>query len=108
MLKSTDGEEALRVAVSEQPDLILMDIKLPKMNGLEVTMKLRQNPAFRHTPIIAVTAYAMKRDRERVIESGCDAYLSKPVRPGALKEIVGKALLRRQKDNLSLDEVGCD
>ncbi len=98
LLKATDGEEALNIAMRERPDLIIMDIQLPKMNGLEVTRKLRETPAFSHTPIIAITAYAMKGDRERVIESGCDAYLSKPINTRELPEIIAGMLLQRQKD----------
>jgi len=98
LLKATDGEEALDMAMRERPDLIIMDIRLPKMNGLEVTRKLRETPAFSHTPIIAITAYAMKGDKERVIESGCDAYLSKPINTRELPEIIAEMLLQRQKD----------
>ena len=98
LLKATDGEEALDMAMREQPDLIIMDIQLPKMSGLEVTRKLRETPAFSHTPIIGVTAYAMKGDKEKVIESGCDAYLSKPINTRELPEVIAKMLLRRQKD----------
>ena len=99
LLKATDGEEALDMAARKRPDLILMDIRLPKMNGLEVTRKLRENPAFSHTPIIGVTAYAMKGDRERVIESGCNAYLSKPINTRELPEMIAEMLSQRQKDN---------
>ncbi|MBI2328898.1 MAG: response regulator [Chloroflexi bacterium] len=99
LLKATDGEEALDMAMRERPDLILMDIWLPKVNGLEVTRKLRQDPAFRHIPIIGVTAYAMKGDKERIIESGCDVYLSKPIDTHELPEIITTILSRRQKDN---------
>jgi len=98
LLKATDGEEALDIAIRERPDLIIMDIQLPKMNGLEVTRKLRETPAFSHTPIIAITAYAMKGDKERVIESGCDAYLSKPINTRELPEMIAEMLLQRQKD----------
>lgn len=98
LLKATDGEEALDMAMREQPDLIIMDIQLPKMNGLEVMRRLRETPAFSHTPIIAITAYAMKGDRERVIESGCDAYLSKPINTRELPEMIAEMLLQRQKD----------
>ncbi len=97
LLKATDGEEALDIAMSEQPDLIIMDIQLPKMSGLEVTKKLRETPAFSQTPIIAITAYAMKGDKERVIEAGCDAYLSKPINTRELPEIIAEMLLQRQK-----------
>jgi len=103
LLKATDGEEALDMAIREQPDLIIMDIQLPKLNGLEVTRKLRETPAFNHTPIIAITAYAMKGDKERVIESGCDAYLSKPINTRELPEMIAEMLLQRQKDNPSIN-----
>jgi two-component system cell cycle response regulator DivK len=97
LLKAADGEEALDMAISEQPDLIIMDVMLPKVNGLEVTRKLRQMPAFSRIPIIGVTAYAMKGDREEVIEAGCDAYLSKPINTRELPRVVAKMLLQRQK-----------
>jgi len=98
LLKATDGEEALDIALREQPDLIIMDIRLPEINGLEVTRKLRETPTFSHTPIIAITAYAMKGDKERVIESGCDAYLPKPINTRELPEMIAEMLLRRRKD----------
>jgi len=98
LLKATDGEEALDMAMREQPDLIIMDIQIPKMSGLEVTRKLRETPTFSHTPIIGVTAYAMKGDKEKVIESGCDVYLSKPINTRELPEVIAEMLLRRQKD----------
>lgn len=98
LLKATDGEEALAMAIREHPDLIIMDIQLPKMNGLEVTRKLRETPAFSHTPIIAITAYAMKGDREMVIESGCNAYLSKPINTRELPEMIAEMLRQQQKD----------
>jgi len=97
LLKAVDGEEALDIAIREQPDLIIMDIRLPKMNGLEVTRKLRQNPVFSHTPIIGVTAYAMKGDREEIIEAGCDAYLSKPIDTRELPEVIAGMLSQRQE-----------
>ncbi len=100
LLKATDGVEALDIAKRERPDLILMDLNLPQMTGFEVTKKLRENPAFSRTPIIALTAYAMKGDRERVIESGCDAYLTKPINTRELPEMIGEMLSQRQKDNL--------
>ncbi|MFC2005119.1 response regulator [Chloroflexota bacterium] len=102
LLKASDGEEALDIAMAERPDLIIMDIQLPGMNGLEVTMRLRESPVFSHTPIIGLTAYAMKGDKERIIESGCDAYLSKPFSPRELRRMIAEMLSQRQKDNLSL------
>ena len=97
LLKATDGEEALDVAIRERPELIIMDLQLPKMSGLEVTRKLRQTPAFSHIPIIAITAYAMKGDEEKAIDAGCDAYLSKPINTHELPGVVAKMLLQRQK-----------
>ena len=99
LLQATDGEEALDMATRERPDLIIMDIQLPKINGLEVTRKLRDTPAFSHTPIIGITAYAMKGDKERIIESGYDMYLSKPINTRELPRIIAKMLLQQQKDN---------
>ncbi|MBA7594486.1 Polar-differentiation response regulator DivK [subsurface metagenome] len=99
LFKATDGEEALDTATRERPDLIIMDMQLPKVSGLEVTRRLRQMPAFNHVPIIALTAYAMKGDKEKFIGAGCDAYLSKPINTRELPEIIGKMLLKYQKDN---------
>ena len=99
LFEATDGEEALDIAMREQPDLILMDLNLPKMTGFEVTKKLRENPTFSHTPIIAITAYAMRGDREMVIESGCDAYLTKPINTRELPKVIAEILLQRQKSS---------
>lgn len=74
-----DGESALALALEACPELILMDISLPKMDGYEVTMKLRQNPDFRAVPIIALTAHAMTSDRQRALDAGCTDYETKPV-----------------------------
>jgi len=99
LLEATDGEEALDMATREQPDLIVMDIQLPKLSGLEVTKRLRQIPVFSHTPIIAITAYAMKGDKERFLEAGCDAYLSKPVSTRELPGMIDKMLQQCHKNN---------
>lgn len=92
LLQATDGEEALEIAVRGKPDLIIMDIQLPKMSGLEVTKKLRQMPVFHHIPIIAVTACAMKGDQEKAIEAGCDTYVSKPINTRELPKVVAEML----------------
>ena len=97
LLKATDGEEALDMAMRERPDLIIMDIQLPKMNGLEVTRHLRESPAFSHTPIIALTAYAMKGDRGKFLEGGFDAYLSKPFNTRELSTVIAEMLLQRKE-----------
>ena len=100
ILEATDGEEAMEVAVRENPDLIIMDMQLPKMSGLEATRRLRQMPAFAHIPIVAVTAYAMKGDRERCMAAGMDDYLTKPVRAADLRAALTRWLapgkIRRQ------------
>lgn len=92
LFKATDGDEALEVVFKELPDLIIMDIQLPKLSGLEVTKKLRETPAFSHIPIIAITAYAMKGDKEGIIESGCDAYVSKPINTRELPGVIAEML----------------
>jgi len=94
LLEAVDGEEALKVAEREKPDLILIDIKLPKIDGLEVTRRLRQMPAFSHIPIIALTAYAMKGDGEMIIGAGCDAYLTKPFHIHRLRSTVAEMLVK--------------
>ena len=98
LLEATDGGEALDIAIKELPDLIIMDIQLPKINGLAVTRKLKALPEFRDVTIIAVTAYGMKGDRERAIEAGCDAYLPKPINTRELPEMIATMLLHRQKE----------
>ena len=99
LLKAIDGEEALDIAIRHQPDLIIMDVQLPKLSGLEVTRRLRQMPGFNHIPIIALTAYAMKGDKEKFIGAGCDAYLPKPINTRELPKMINKMLLRRRQDN---------
>jgi two-component system cell cycle response regulator DivK len=98
LLKAYDGEEALDMAIREQPDLIVMDMQLPKMSGLEVTKRLRQTPVFSHTPIIALTAYAMRGDKERFMEAGCNAYLSKPISTRELPVIIDQ-MLQEHREN---------
>lgn len=82
------GAEALILARSHRPDLILMDIQLPEMSGIEVTRTLKADPELKAIPVIAVTAFAMKGDEERIREGGCEAYLSKPISVGKFLETV--------------------
>jgi two-component system cell cycle response regulator DivK len=74
-----NGIDALGLAHEHRPDLILMDIQLPEVSGLEVTKWLKDDPDLKAIPVIAVTAFAMKGDEERIREGGCEAYLSKPI-----------------------------
>ena len=97
VLEATDGEEALLVAIEERPDLIVMDIQLPKMDGLEVTKRLRHTSYFRRVPIIALTASAMEGDREKIIAAGCDEYISKPVNTRRFPLLVAEMLRRRNR-----------
>ena len=99
LLRAIDGQEALDIAIKECPALILMDIQLPKLSGLEVTRRLREMPEFRDTPIIAHTAYAMEGDKDKFIMAGCDTYLSKPVSPRELLEVITEMLQQHGKGN---------
>ena len=74
-----NGIEALDLARKHRPDLILMDIQLPEVSGLEVTKWLKDDPELKAIPVVAVTAFAMKGDEERIREGGCEAYISKPI-----------------------------
>ena len=78
-LQTKDGMEALRLARNHRPDLILMDIQLPEVSGLEVTKWIKEDDELRAIPIIAVTAFAMKGDEEKIREGGCEAYIAKPI-----------------------------
>ena len=79
VLSATDAEAGLAFARAEQPDLILMDIQLPGMDGLEATALLKQDDATRAIPVVALTALAMKGDEERIRAAGCDGYIAKPM-----------------------------
>ena len=76
---ATDGHDAIRKAHSFEPDLILMDLSLPKLDGWEVTRSLKRDAKFRQVPILAMTAHAMVGDRELALEAGCDDYYAKPI-----------------------------
>ncbi len=78
-LQTKDGMEALRLARQHRPDLILMDIQLPEVSGLEVTKWLKEDDDLRNIPVIAVTAFAMKGDEEKIRDGGCEAYIAKPI-----------------------------
>jgi two-component system cell cycle response regulator DivK len=94
MLEAETGLDSLTMAAEEMPDLILMDINIPGMDGLETTVKLKENPSLSHIPVVALTANAMKGDRERCLAAGCDGYMQKPV---------GVSDLRKQIQSYSSD-----
>lgn len=79
ILQTKDGMEALRLARKHQPDLILMDIQLPEVSGLEVTKWIKEDDVLKSIPVVAVTAFAMKGDEEKIREGGCEAYIAKPI-----------------------------
>jgi two-component system cell cycle response regulator DivK len=74
-----DGTKAVDMAIAEKPDLILMDIQLPEVSGLDITRQIKDNEDLKHVPIIAVTAFAMKGDEDKIRECGCNGYVSKPI-----------------------------
>lgn len=81
ILQARSGEMGIALAAQKVPDLILLDIQLPGMDGYTVARELRKNAASAHIPIIAVTSYAMAGDRERILEAGCTGYIEKPINP---------------------------
>jgi len=83
-----DGQLGLELADSTTPDLILLDIQLPGMDGYEVARRLRSMPALEKTPIVAVTSYAMPGDRENCLKAGCTGYIEKPIDPGSFAQSV--------------------
>jgi len=87
-LQSRNGFDAMDVARADHPDLILMDIQLPEVSGLEVTKWLKEDDDLRSIPVIAVTAFAMKGDEERIRQGGCEAYISKPISVAKFLETV--------------------
>ena len=96
VVTAQDGEEGHLLAHSESPDIILMDISLPVMDGWEVTRLLKADEATRHIPIIALTAHALVTDRAKAFEVGCDDYDTKPVEFGRLSEKIENLLLVRK------------
>jgi two-component system cell cycle response regulator DivK len=91
-LQTKDGVEALRMARQHRPDLILMDIQLPEVSGLEVTKWLKEDDDLRRIPVIAVTAFAMKGDEEKIREGGCEAYIAKPISVASFMRTVERFL----------------
>jgi two-component system cell cycle response regulator DivK len=94
ILTATNGAEGIEVAERERPDLILMDLSLPVMDGWEATRRIKANEALQDIPIIALSAHAMKGDEDRARQSGCDDYLSKPLDEDVLFQKLAKLLGR--------------
>jgi CheY-like chemotaxis protein len=92
VIEATDGETGVDLAVKENPDLIIMDIQLPDINGLEATRRIRASEADGNIPIIALTSYAMASDKEKALEAGCTGYIEKPIKPATFMEQIEKYL----------------
>lgn len=91
-ITAVNGQTALAAAQNEQPDLILLDIMLPDLDGIEIIRRLKQNPKTRSIPIVAVTALARREDREQLIRAGCDGYISKPYIVDEIQSILNQFL----------------
>jgi len=96
VLEVTNGEEALAAAERERPDLILMDIQLPRISGLEASRRIKAREDLQRIPIVAVTSFALSGDDQQAAEAGCDAYIAKPYRPRDLLQLIQKLLRDNQ------------
>jgi len=92
ILQTREGLDALRLARKHRPDLILMDIQLPEVSGLEVTKWIKEDDDLKGIPVIAVTAFAMKGDEEKIREGGCEAYIAKPISVSSFLATIGRFL----------------
>jgi two-component system cell cycle response regulator DivK len=96
VILAQDGQEGVTTASARLPDLILMDMSLPVLNGWEATRQLKENPGTAHIPIVALTAHALNTDREKAAEAGCDAYETKPIDLPRLIQTIEELLVRRR------------
>jgi two-component system cell cycle response regulator DivK len=92
LIEAPDGEAAVAVAREQHPDLILMDVQLPKLSGIEATRRVRAEPATADIPIIAITSFALSGDEQRAKDAGASAYLAKPYSPFTLLDMIRKLL----------------
>jgi two-component system cell cycle response regulator DivK len=99
--EACDGKEALAIVEQAPPDLVLLDIDMPLMDGFAVVRKLRENPRFTSLPVVAVTAYAMQGDREKIMNSGFDGYLSKPINSGLLVHELSRLLAHPNTESVA-------
>ena len=101
--EACNGEEALAMIEQTPPDILLLDIGMPLLDGFAVVRKLRENPRFASLPVVAVTAYAMQGDSEKIMNSGFDGYLSKPVSSSLLAQELDRLLSRQNNGKSPLD-----
>ena len=104
VLEACDGQQALHMIEQTQPDILLLDIGMPVLDGFAVVRKIRENPRRASLPVVAVTAYAMQGDRERILNSNFDGYLSKPVNSRSLAEELDRLLIKRVNQDLSQNQ----
>lgn len=95
-IETKDGADALGLAKQHQPDLIIMDIQLPGISGLDVTKQIKSDEEVAHIPVVAVTAFAMRDDEEKILKAGCEAYISKPISIGPFLHTIEKFLNETQ------------
>ncbi len=100
VVEADSGEAAIRLAAEELPDLIIMDMMMPGMNGLDATQRIREHQALRQTPIVAVSAYGADEYRAIAIEAGCDDYVSTPFVPDKLVKLIQSLISARESFNL--------
>ena len=98
VLEAENGEEAIESILNEKPDIVLLDIQMPILSGYDVLRRIRSDPRFDRIPVVALTAYAMKQDREKALASGFNAYVTKPI-DGASLRIRVKKMLNAQSDS---------
>lgn len=92
VVEALDGEEALAAAERERPNVILMDVQLPRVSGLEATRRIKSREDLRHIPIVAVTSFALSGDDQKAFAAGCDAYIAKPYKPKELLQLIQNLL----------------
>jgi CheY-like chemotaxis protein len=102
VIEAETGEEAIDVAQRELPDLIIMDVMMPGMNGLDATQRIREYQALRGTPIVAVSAYGANEYRSLAIEAGCDEYVSTPFDPDALAELIKNLIAKSESSTFNV------
>jgi two-component system cell cycle response regulator DivK len=98
MVEASNAKQALETILQERPDLILMDINLPEMDGYTLTARLKAMPQLKNVPIIALTANVMRGDRERTLEAGCDGYIQKPVDVDLIPQQINQFLVNRKHE----------
>jgi two-component system cell cycle response regulator DivK len=96
LIEATDGEQGVAAAAAQRPDLILMDIQLPVIDGYEASRRIKANPELRHIPIIAITSYALAGDEQKTAAAGCEGYVAKPFSPRQVLALVRQFLAEKR------------